>query len=173
MAKPSKFFSSYFAEYQYARLSTTLLQILTILSYARFHTLIYTTLLAVGMENEVKDDVNIDDLVDDSDEGITKEAVALMRKKLPEYVVNSFITARYDKLEVIAGLKTKEEPGNSLDEIESYINKECAGDSRFHREGASSMLFKIPPGHRHQIGEGSCAAHVRREKESKKAPHEK
>ena len=78
MAKPSKFFSSYFVEYQYARLSNTRLQLLTILSYARFHTLIYTTLplLAVGMEDEVKDDVNIDQSLDDSDESLTKEAVA-------------------------------------------------------------------------------------------------
>ena len=94
------------------------------LSYARFFNFNYTTLplLTVGMEDEVKDDGIIDDSVDDSDESLTKEAVTLMHKNLPEYVVNSFITAGYDTLEVIAELKTDEEPGNSLDEIESYIN---------------------------------------------------
>ena len=129
--------------------NTTLFQILTILSYTRFHTLIYTTLplLAVGMEDEVKDDVNVDNSVDDSDETLTKEAVTPLRKKLLEYIVNSFITAGYDTFEVIAELKTEEESGNSIAETESYINKECAGDSRFHREGASSTLFKNPPRH--------------------------
>ena len=59
------------------------------------------------MEDEVKDHVIIDDSVDDSDECLTNKAVALMCKKLPESVVNSFITAGCDILEVIAELKQR------------------------------------------------------------------
>ena len=44
------------------------------------------------MEDEVKDYGIIDDSVDDSNESLTKGAVALIPKNLQKYVVNSFIT---------------------------------------------------------------------------------
>ena len=146
MAKPSKFFGSYCAECQYIREHDH--AFVQSISYSDYTTL---TLLAVGVEDEVIDDGIFDDSVDDSDQSLTKGAVALMRKNLPKYVVKSFITAGYDTHEVIAELKTDDEPGHSLDEIESYINKACVGESRFHREGVSSTLCKIPPAHGRRI----------------------
>ncbi len=62
--------------------------------------------------------------VEDSDEPLTKEAITLMYT----YIMNCFIAVGYDTLEVNADLKTKEEPGYSLDETEPFITKECAAD---------------------------------------------
>ena len=45
-------------------------------------------------------------------------AIKIMRTNLPEYVVNCFVAAGFDTLEVIADMDTSGEPGNSLQLIE-------------------------------------------------------
>ena len=83
------------------------------------------------------------------------DVVALMRKKLPPYVVNCLVTSGYDSLEVILGMDTSERPRNSIETIERFVEK-------YHSEGgqiscgidASIKLphpFVFPPGHRIMI----------------------
>ena len=79
------------------------------------------------------------------------DVVALMRKKLPPYVVNCLVTSGYDSLEVILGMDTSERLGNFIETIERFVEK-------YHSEGgqiscgidASIKLphpFVFPPGH--------------------------
>lgn len=79
----------------------------------------------------------------------------MMKKRLPEYVVNSFVAAGYDTLEVISELDVSDKPGNSLEEIEEFITKEHPDDSQFSRAcsatSAPTCTFKLPPGHRKRV----------------------
>ena len=55
---------------------------------------------------------------------LTEEAMKVMNQRLPEYVVNCFISAGFDTLAVIADMDTTSQPGNSLQAIEEYISTE-------------------------------------------------
>ena len=79
---------------------------------------------------------------------LTKEALQLMKQRLPQYVVDSFVSAGFDTLGVIADMDTSDKPGNSLQAIEEFINSEHPNDVRFTR---GTGTFKFPPGHRHTI----------------------
>ena len=85
----------------------------------------------------------------DTDEALTKEALTMMQKKLPNYVVSCFLAAGYDTLEVISELDPSDEPGNSIDMIEQYINKEHPENLMCNR--SMSAPLKFPPGHRKRI----------------------
>ena len=83
---------------------------------------------------------------------LTEEALKLMKQRLPEYVVNCFVSAGFDTLDVIADMDTSSDPGNSLQAIEDFINAEHASDDpKFSRGTMATSTFKFPPGHRHAI----------------------
>ena len=50
------------------------------------------------------DEILMDELAD----SLADEAISLMKKKLPTYIVNSFIATGYDTLEVIADLTNED-----------------------------------------------------------------
>ena len=77
------------------------------------------------------------------------DVIGLMKQKLPEYVAKCLMSAGYDEIEVLSTMGTNEKQGNSIEKIESFIEKRCA-DSSEHNP-FSSHPFEFPPGHRVQI----------------------
>ena len=86
-----------------------------------------------------------------SDELLTKEAIAKMKARLPEYVINCFEAAGYDTLAVIADMDVSAQPGNSLDEIEKFIGDTYPNNPKYCRDISATSSFKFPPGHRKRI----------------------
>ena len=79
-----------------------------------------------------------------------QEALLAMQKRLPAYVVNCLIAAGYDTLSVISNINTSKEPGNTLQEIEDFINSEFPQDSQF-LPTPNSKSCKFLPSHRYLI----------------------
>ena len=78
----------------------------------------------------------------------TSEAIPVMQAKLPEYIVNGFLAAGYDTLELIADLDE-----GSIQEIEQFISENYPHDPKYLPNTASSCLtgLRFPPGHRKRI----------------------
>lgn len=97
------------------------------------------------------------------------DVLELMKQRLPAYVVNCLLAAGYDVIEVISNMDVSENPGNTIKEIENFIERNFPGDCRYvpssltpsteHsqylvRDQYSTKLnanFKFPPGHRQRI----------------------
>ncbi len=79
------------------------------------------------------------------------EAISYMKQMLPDYVVQCFIASGFDTLSVISHMNISMDPGNSIQEIEKFINDECADDPRYARGITVGNRFRFPPGHRHAI----------------------
>ena len=47
--------------------------------------------------------------------------VNLIEKKLPSYLVSTLVTSGYDSLDVIIGMDTSENTGNSIETIERIV----------------------------------------------------
>lgn len=85
---------------------------------------------------------------------LTSEACALMKRRLPSYVVNSFIATGYDTLDVIAQINDE-----ALAEIEKIINSDYSEDfsedtcftNQATHATSSASIFKFQPGHRKRI----------------------
>ena len=73
---------------------------------------------------------------------LTNEALYLMKSKLPQYVVNCFISAGFDTLKVISHMDVSNNAGNSIEAIEEYIRNE-------HPDWLPNGRFS--PGHRLRI----------------------
>lgn len=93
-------------------------------------------------------ELNLKDAEEITYESQKQVAIKIMRTNLPEYVVNCFVAAGFDTLEVIADMDTSGEPGNSLQLIEDFINNEHPGDTKFTHGTTAASTFKFPPGHR-------------------------
>ena len=74
------------------------------------------------------------------------KAVMAMKETLPKYVMDSFIAAGFDTLEVISEIDTTSEYG--LQEIEQFITDEHKEDDRFKSGINVSGHFRFLPGHR-------------------------
>ena len=72
-----------------------------------------------------------------------------MKKILPEYIVQCFIMSGYDTHHAVLEMDTSENPGNSIEEIEQYIdkNKFPSCMSSLHHEN-QNRPFQFPPGHK-------------------------
>ena len=81
----------------------------------------------------------------------SEEALKLMKQRLPKYVLNCYVSAGFDTLNVIADTHTISDSGKSLQAVEDYINTEHADDSKFSRGTMDTSTFKFPPGHCHAI----------------------
>ena len=77
------------------------------------------------------------------------DVVSLMRKQLPEYIVNCFLAAGFDVPEVVSAM---DNPGNSIAQIEGFIARKYNGDPRFN----PTVDFEFPPGHRIRICNFVC-----------------
>ena len=73
-----------------------------------------------------------------------------MKKKLPTYIVNSFIATGYDTLDVIADLTNED-----ITKIEAIIKHNFVGYGWFVNYATGNIsdisLFKFQPGHRKRI----------------------
>ena len=58
----------------------------------------------------------------DQYEAQQKEALLLMRSKLPAYIVNCFVVAGFDTIDATATMDVSDNPENSLHVIEEFIN---------------------------------------------------
>ena len=96
-------------------------------------------------------ELNLKDAEEITYESQKQVAIKIMRTNLPEYVVNCFVAAGFDTLEVIADMDTSGEPGNSLQLIEDFINNEHPGNTKFTHGTTAASTFKFPPGHRQSI----------------------
>ena len=74
----------------------------------------------------------------------------MMKDNLPDYIVESFIEAGFDILDVIAEIDT-ENTNSTLEEIEQFITREFKEDVRFQRGISVTGHFKFLPGHRIQV----------------------
>ena len=95
------------------------------------------------------------------------DVLELMRQRLPVYVVNCLLAAGYDVIEVISNMDVSENPGNTINKIENFIERNFPGDCRYvpsslthstehsqHLAQHSTKLtanFEFPPGHRERI----------------------
>ena len=61
--------------------------------------------------------------------------------KLPQYIVNCFITTGYDNLEVIREINEQK-----LNDIEEFINKHFPKNDKYIHPDFDTCMF--PPGHR-------------------------
>ena len=78
------------------------------------------------------------------------KALAMMKDNLPDYIVESFIEAGFDTLDVIAEIDT-ENTNSTLVEIEQFITREFKEDVRFQCGISVTGHFKFLPGHRRQV----------------------
>ena len=78
------------------------------------------------------------------------KALAMMKDNLPDYIVESFIEAGFDTLDVIAEIDT-ENTNFTLEEIEQFITREFMQDVRFQHSVSVTGHFKFLPGHQRQV----------------------
>ena len=97
------------------------------------------------------------------------DVLELMRQRLPVYVVNCLLAAGYDVIEVISNMDVSENPGNTINKIENFIEKYFPGDCQYvpsslphsmehsqhlaHDQHSTKLTanFEFPPGHRERI----------------------
>ena len=81
------------------------------------------------------------------------DIVELMEERLPPYVVRCFLAAGYDTPEVISSMDICENESNSVNVIESFIQKYYAGNREFYSDMVPDMQhpFVFSPGHRVRI----------------------
>ena len=75
-------------------------------------------------------------------------AKSLMTTHLPQYLCNCLLLCGFDTLEVISEIKVNStlSAGDSVHEIEKYVNENVPGDMQYTHMAAPSC--KVPPGHR-------------------------
>ena len=75
-----------------------------------------------------------------------------MRKKLPAYAVNCLLAAGFDSTDVLSSMDVTEGPTNSIEVIETFIDKHFSGNKEYYSTPAlASRPFVFPPGHRIRI----------------------
>ena len=112
-------------------------------------------------------ELNLKDAEEITYESRKQVAIKIMQTNLPEYVVNCFVAAGFDTLEVIADMDTSGEPGNSLQLIEDFINNEHPGDTKFTHGTTADSTFKFsawPPPKYCKVCAANKAAGGRNEK---------
>ena len=87
-------------------------------------------------------------MAEDQAEDDDFDVVSLLRKRLPKYIVNCFLAAGYDVPDVISSMDTSEQPGNSIQLIENFIDQHYSGHKDFQSNPALVQKpFVFPPGH--------------------------
>ena len=76
----------------------------------------------------------------------------IMRNYLPSYAVHCLLNAGYDRVKSIIQMNTNEGPGNTLDQIESFILRNFSGDEScfppvITKKPSGSNTFIFLPGH--------------------------
>lgn len=75
-------------------------------------------------------------------------AKSLMTSHLPQYLCNCLLLCGFDTLELISEMKVNStsSAGDSVHEIEKYVNENVPGDMQYTHMAAPTC--KVPPGHR-------------------------
>ena len=55
-----------------------------------------------------------------------------MRRKLPGYVVNCLLAAGFDSTDAISSMDVTEGPNNSIEVIETFIDKHYRGNEEYY-----------------------------------------
>ena len=77
------------------------------------------------------------------------DLIKLMRERLPTYIVNCFLAAGYDSEEIIISMDVSNRKGNSISEIEKFIERSFPEDETMRSPFPSSKYpYEFPPGHR-------------------------
>ena len=83
--------------------------------------------------------------VDKNEEPSAEEnLISSLRSKLPQYIVNCFVTTGYDTIEVIKDLDNQK-----LNDMEEFINKHFPKNKKYIHPDFDICVF--PPGHRTRI----------------------
>lgn len=82
----------------------------------------------------------------DNEETLSAEEnfISLLRSKLPQYIVNCFITTGYDTIEVLREINDQK-----LTDIEEFINRHFPKNDKYIHPDFDTCMF--PPGHRTRI----------------------
>ena len=108
-----------------------------------------TRILSPTSVDEPRGEHSSDQEAEQGSSNVTCGVVTLMKQRLPEYIVNCFISSGYDEMEVISTMDTSDKEHNSIDKIEKFIQRKYA-NSAAHNP-FSSPTFEFPPGHRIRI----------------------
>ena len=80
---------------------------------------------------------------------VVQDVVTLMKQRLPEYIVNCFMSSGYDEMEVISTMDISDKEHNSIDNIEKFIQRKYV--NRAECNPFPSPTFEFSPGHRIRI----------------------
>ena len=94
-------------------------------------------------------DHSSDQEAEQSGSNTTCDVVILMKQRLPEYIVNCFMSSGYDEMEVISTMDTSDKEHNSIDKIEKFIQRKYANSAEHNPFPSPALEF--PPGHRIRI----------------------
>ena len=108
-----------------------------------------TRILSPTSVDEPRGEHSSDQEAEQGSSNVTCGVVTLMKQRLPEYIVNCFISSGYDEMEVISTMDTSDKEHNSIDKIEKFIQRKYA-NSAAHNP-FPSPTFEFPPGHRIRI----------------------
>jgi len=79
----------------------------------------------------------------------TSSTIALMKKMLPDYIVNCFLSAGYDEVAVLCNMDISDNPNNGIAKVEDFINRRFASNPNYNP--TLFMPFEFPPGHKERI----------------------
>ena len=99
----------------------------------------------LGFNENQEEDKDFTASIDIHSEDITEK----MSSHLPTYIINCFLAAGFDSLDVITDMNLSNKPGYSIETIENYINEQFPGDKTYTHFG--SNVCKFPPGHKGRI----------------------
>ena len=72
-----------------------------------------------------------------------------MKKMLPEYIVNCFLSSGYDEMSVICNLDISDNPDNGIAKVVGFINKRFVNNP--DHNPTLLVPFEFPPGHQERI----------------------
>lgn len=82
------------------------------------------------------------------------DVIALMRERLPQYVVNCLLASGFDVADVIMSMDVSDKAGNSIEIIEKFIGEHFADNEDYNNTSVlahSPTPFVFPPGHKLRI----------------------
>lgn len=79
-----------------------------------------------------------------------EDVVKLMQERLPLYIVNCFVASGFDSTEAICCMNISDGTNDSIQEIESFVEKYCDTDTKYFcnpKALCQPKSFIFPPGH--------------------------
>ena len=95
--------------------------------------------------------VNLESSLESTEASSELDVTALMRERLPRYVVNCLLASGFDVADVIMSMDVSDKPGNSIETIEKFIGEHYANNDDYNNTPAlvrSPTPFVLPPGHK-------------------------